>query len=225
VSRDGVVARALAEVGPDTHEKRVKYWTSALGRLVTFAEIAKLAWCGGFALWALHEEGLGLDKLWQIGHGFLLQQPHVLSPTHSPQPGDIGYQASPFQHHFIVERAEGNIIHSVDGNQPDVARRTRVVSPALTFYSIAPLLAAVGVADTIPAPAHELPHEATPAEVQHAVNNLIMTRLLDGPPNLLTVDGIIGPKSVAALQWAQRELGVPVTGAADYATKKALGLT
>lgn len=218
MSRAGVVARALAEVGPDTQDKRVRYWESALGRPVTFGEIQHLAWCGGFALCMLHEEGLALDKLWQIRHGFLLQQPHPLPITHSPQPGDIGYQDAPFRHHFIIERVDGNIVHSVDGNQPDVARRMRVISPALAFYSIAGLLP---VSDTIPAPRLS----ASPAEVQHAVNNLIMTKLLDTPPNLLTVDGIIGPKTESALRWAQRELGVPVTGHADDATQKALGLT
>lgn len=65
----------------------------------------------------------------------------------------------------------------------------------------------------------------TPAEVQHAVNGLIMRHLDDNPPGLLTVDGIIGPKSTAALEWAQRILGIPVTGNPDAATCHALGLS
>jgi hypothetical protein len=221
-----VVEKALAEVGTDTHEKRVKYWTSALGRPVTFEEIAKLAWCGGFALWALHEAGLGLDKLWHIGSGFLLQQPHPLPVTHSPQPGDIGYQASPFQHHFVIQSVDGNQVHSIDGNQPDVARRTRTISQALTFYSIAPLLALVGAADTLPAVGPQLRQPVAPAAIQHCVNNLIMKHLLDlGVPNLLTVDGKIGPLSEAAIRWAQGVLGLPQTGNPDDATCRGLGLT
>ena len=104
--RDDIVAAAVAELGPDTHEKRVKYWSSALGRPVTYQEVASLAWCGGFALYALHAAGVALDVLWHLGSGFLLQPPHPLRVTHSPLPGDLGYVDKPFQHHLICEAAE-----------------------------------------------------------------------------------------------------------------------
>lgn len=225
MTRAAVVDWALSQVGPDTHEKRVAYWTSALGRPVTFGEIEKLAWCGGFALCALHEAGLGLDVHWAIGKGFLLQPPHPLPTVKIPLPGDIGYQGSPFQHHFIVEAVDGSLVHSVDGNQPDVRRKTRALSPSLTFYSIHPLLIAAGAPFELPAPGSDVRHWTGPAEVQHALNSLMLAHPLDHSFGLLTVDGIIGPKSTEALKWAQRLLKVTVTGLPDDATSRALGLS
>jgi hypothetical protein len=222
MNRQAVVDAAVAELGADTHEKRIRYWESALGyEIHHFEEIAKLAWCGGFALYCLHTAGLALDVHWRIGAGFLLQKPHPLPRIAIPLPGDIGYLDKPFQHHFVVESVDGDTVHSVDGNQPDVRRKTRSLhAPTLTFFSIAPFL---GV--ELPSPSDPPPkHWTTPAEVQHAVNNLIVRHPLDNPPGLLTVDGIIGPKSEAAIKWAQQELGIPVTGNPDAATCRALGL-
>lgn len=224
MTRQAVVDAAIAELGADTQAKRVKYWESALGREVTYGEISKLAWCGGFALWALHEAGLAKDVLWRIGSGFLLQPPHPLPRIKVPEPGDIGYQDKPFQHHFVVESVDGALVHSVDGNQPDVRRKTRSLSPSLVFFSIQPFLDIADTEPTLPGLPPRVRHTG-PAEVQHAVNSLIMKHLADSPPNLLTVDGKIGPKSVAAIQWAQRALGVPVTGNPDAATCLALGLS
>lgn len=228
MSRQAVVAAAAAEIGPDNHERRIAYWESALGyEIHDFAEIAKLAWCGGFALYCLHAAGLAKDVHWRIGRGFLLQPPHPLPRVAVPLPGDIGYQNSPFQHHFVVEHVEAGKVHSIDGNQPDVRRKVRAIGPALAFFSIAPLLALAGVSDepTDPGVPVTLPRHATSAEVQHAVNSLIATRGGQDAPALLTVDGKIGPKSTAAIQWAQRRLGIPVTGNPDSTTCHALGLT
>lgn len=227
MTRQAVLAAAVPEIGPDTPEKRIKYWTSALGRAVTYEEIRKLAWCGGFALWALHEAGLGKDKLWKIGAGFLLQKPHPLPTIKRPEPGDIGYQDAPYQHHFIVEQVDGNLVHSIDGNQPDVRRKVRAIGAGLTFFSIAPLLTLAGKADDIPLPdpAAGLPRNVTTGETQHALNNLIMRHLANQPPALLTVDGISGPKTKATILWAQKMLGVPETGFADAVTCHALGLS
>jgi hypothetical protein len=223
VTRQAVVNAAVAELGPDTHAKRLRYWESALGHETTYESIASLAWCGGFALYCLHQAGLAKDVVWHVGSGFLLQPPHPLPRIKVPEPGDIGYQDKPFQHHFVVTEVDGALVHSVDGNQPDVRRKTRSLSPSLTFFSIAPLLK---LASELPSPSGAPPkHWTQPAEVQHAVNGLIMRHLSDSPPTLLTVDGIIGPKSVAALQWAQRVLGIPITGAPDSATCHALGLS
>lgn len=218
VSRAAVVAEAAGEIGPDTPEKRVKYWTDALGRPVTYAEIQHPAWCGIFALWCLHQAGLDTDEHWQISKGFLLQNPHPMHLTTSPQPGDIGYIASPFQHHFIVESTDDARVHSIDGNQPDIRRQSRVFSPKIVFYSIASLLQLTGADPELP------PQGAQPASVQHALNTLILARPDAAPPPLLTVDGNIGPKSEAALRWAQALLSVPVTGNPDNATCIALGL-
>lgn len=220
MSRAAVVAAAAGEIGPDTPEKRVKYWADALGRPVTYAEISHPAWCGIFALWCLHQAGLDTDEHWQIGKGFLLQSPHPMHLTTSPQPGDVGYIASPFQHHFIVESVDDTRVHSIDGNQPDIRRQSRALSPHIVFYSIASLLAL----DALPAPSARPVSWTQPATVQHALNTLILARPDAAPPPLLTVDGIIGPKSEAALRWAQALLSVPVTGSPDNATCIALGL-
>lgn len=228
MTRQAVVDAAIAEIGPDNHERRITYWESALGyEIHHFEEIAKLAWCGGFALYCLHQAGLAKDVHWRIGRGFLLQPPHPLPIVKVPQSGDVGYQGSPFQHHFVVEQVDGQLVHSVDGNQPDVRRKIRTIGPALTFFSIAPLLALAGVTDepTDPGVPTTILRHATPAELQHAVNTLLVNRGGLDVPDMLTVDGIIGPKSTAAIKWAQRRLGIPVTGNPDATTCHALGLT
>lgn len=227
MSRADFVSWAAGEIGPDSHEKRVRYFRSALGRDGTEEELKK-AWCGIFALCGLHETGLALDVKWIFGLGFLTKpdRVHWLLPViKSPLPGDIGYQATPFQHHFVVEAVDGSLVHSVDGNQPDVRRKTRSFGPALTFFSIAPLLALAGASDALPSPSVSARHWSTPAEVQHAVNSLMLAHPLDHQLPLLTVDGIIGPKSVEAIKWAQRWLKVPATGNPDDATCRALGLS
>lgn len=227
MTRQAVVNAAIAEIGPDRHDRRIAYWESALGyEIHHFEEISKLAWCGGFVLYCLHTAGLALDVRWRIGAGFLLQKPHPLRPVKVPLPGDIGYLDKPFQHHFVVESVDdAGMVHSVDGNQPDVRRKSRSIhTPTLTFYSIAPFLPVELPSPSQPPPAPRKGF-ATPAEVQHALNGLIMKHLDATPPTLLTVDGIIGPKSTAALQWAQRILGVPVTGNPDAATCFKLGLS
>lgn len=224
MSRQAIIDAASAEIGPFDQSKVDRYWKDVLppGQ---YQPGIKKAWCGAFALYCLHRAGLDTGEHWKWGAGFLLQNPHPLHVTKAPLPGDIGYQSAPFQHHFVVELVSGNLVHSIDGNQPDVRRKTRVISSALTFFSIAPLLAVAGDSDADTSPGMGIIHRATPAEVQHALNNLVMARPHASPPPLLTVDGVIGPKSTAALEWAQRELGVPVTGNPDDATCRALGLS
>ena len=225
MTRAAIVEWARGEVGPDTHEKRVRYWTSALGRPVTYAEVASLAWCGGFALCALHEGGVGIDIRWVIGKGFLLQPPRPLPVVTVPKPGDIGYQDKPFAHHFVVDSVEGSLVHTIEGNQPDVRRKTRSLTPAVTYYSIDPLLALTAAGNALTSPGSLVLRHTTAAEVQHAVNNLIMKHVQDlAVPSLLTVDGRIGPKSAAAIAWAQGVLGIHQTGNPDAATCEALGL-
>lgn len=196
--RDDVVTVAAGELGEPTPDKLAKYWKSV--GLVGGLEGGHphLSWCGIFALYCLHGAGLALDKNWKIGAGFILQQPHPLPVTHSPQPGDIGYVASPFQHHFIVETVDGPLVHSIDGNQPDIRRKTRAISAAITFYSIEPLLAAV----ELPSPSAPPPPEPSPFVLQRAVNAVILAHPLDAP-NLLKVDGVIGPLSKAAIAWCE----------------------
>lgn len=229
MTRAAVVAAAAAEIGPDTHEKRVKYWADALGRPVTYAEISHPAWCGIFALWCLHQAGLDTDEHWKIGAGFLLQNPHPMHFTTDPQPGDIGYVASPFQHHFIVESVENpsmaaRHIHSIDGNQPDIRRQSRVMSSKIVYYSIASLLALAGQPNDLPAPSARPVSWTQPKAVQNAINRLILARPDASPPELLDVDGDIGEFSTAAIKWDQALLAIPVTGNPDDQTCCALGL-
>lgn len=209
MTRAAVVEFAAAEIGPDTPDKRVKYWADALGRPVTYAEISHPAWCGIFALWCLHQAGLDTDEHWQIGKGFLLQNPHPMHLTTDPQPGDIGYIAAPFQHHFIVESVDATNVHSIDGNQPDIRRQSRPLGSHIVFYSIAGLLALAGEPDE--------PLGPTPAGIQHALNTLILAHPDASPPALLRVDGIFGPKSTTALRWAEALT-------LDDATRATLGL-
>lgn len=226
MTRAAIVDWALSQVGPISHDKRCEYWASALGKLVTCAEIQGKAWCGAFALAALHAGGVATDEHWKWGAGFLLQNPHPLHITTTPLPGDIGYQDKPFAHHFIATDIQGNLVHTVEGNTPDVKRGARVMSPAVVYFSIAPLLALAGAADALPDPTTQLRHWASPAAVQHAVNSLAMKHLLDpDTPKLLLVDGKIGPLSEAAIRWAQGVLGVAVTGNPDADTCKALGVS
>lgn len=139
MSRQAIVAAAASQIGPFDQQKVDGYWRAVL-TADQYHDGIKLSWCGAFALAMLHKAGVGLDKNWHFGSGFLLVPPHPLSVTTTPITGDIGYQDKPFQHHFIVEVAAGDVIHSIDGNQPDVRRKTRVKSSALTFYSVGSLL-------------------------------------------------------------------------------------
>lgn len=99
-------------------------------------------WCGAFALWCLHQAGVGLELFWEFGpphFGFLWN----LRTTTTPQPGDIAYLDKPFEHHAIVVTVEGDNVHTIDGNQGAAAPiKTREVplSHWTAFYSIAPLL-------------------------------------------------------------------------------------
>lgn len=223
MSRQAFVDWAVAEIGKATPEKLLRYFREAIGREPTEAELKK-SWCGIFALCGLHEVGLAKDVLWQFGRGFLLQPPHPLPFVKIPEPGDIGYLDKPFQHHFVVEAVDGALVHSIDGNQPDVRRKTRSLSPSLAFFSIQPFLEIADREPVLPGQPPRVRHTG-PAEVQHAVNSLIMKHLADEPPTLLTVDGKIGPKSQAAIRWAQRALGIAETGNPDAATCAALGLS
>lgn len=105
------------------------------------------AWCGIFALWCLTEAGLAEFK-WEFGKGFLYR----MTRTEAPKPGDIGYIEHPYQHHLIVERIEGELVHSIDGNQPRVARRVRLRKEITAFYAIEPLILAAHAKEAYPDP-------------------------------------------------------------------------
>lgn len=202
--RNAALAYAISQLGSPTASQYDHYWESALGRMATAGE-KKKAWCGIFALAALHEGGIGLDVLWRIGAGFLLQQPHPLKPLadrSKAQPGDIAYFDQPFQHHAIVESVNGTLLHTIDGNQGSpvpIKRVVRALSKPTAIYSIEPLLVALPSPSAPPGPVK------TPSDIQRAVNAFILANALTGAPALLKVDGIFGPKSQAALHWASEK--------------------
>lgn len=99
-------------------------------------------WCGAFALWALHQAGLGKDVLWEFGppnFGFLYRLPH----TNNPQPGDIAYFDTN-QHHALVTDVGliGGRLGLLNGNGTGGAVTASSIDPAQAagFYSIQPLI-------------------------------------------------------------------------------------
>ena len=129
--RARILEIATAEIGPQSKgsAKVEAYWRDVLPPEWTDARVHEYAktkeWCGCFALWCLRQAGLAKDIHWHDGLGFL--GPAKLHTTRTPSRGDIGYVSSPFQHHFVFDRIDGDgWVHSVDGNQPDVREKRRV---------------------------------------------------------------------------------------------------
>lgn len=218
-----VVEKAASQLG---QPNKAEYWSSALGKA---SPALKLAWCGIFALRCLHEAGLALGTFWVMGLGFLTKPDRTwfLPRTQAPKPGDIGYRDQPFQHHFIVESVDGDMVHSIDGNSgvhSTVNRCTHPIGHGCTYYSIAKL---VGEEEPVALPSPSTPpppNSPTSAVVQHALNSLMLKHPLEHDFPLLVVDGVIGPKSQEALRWAQRILHIPISGQIDAATLDALEL-
>lgn len=95
-------------------------------------------WCGAFALWALHQAGLGRGINWVIGQGFL----QLLPTTQSPEVGDIAYFLTN-QHHAVVTAVNPDgTVDLINGNGTGgaVSASTTPRSHVAGFYSIAPLL-------------------------------------------------------------------------------------
>lgn len=131
--RQTILSVASNEIGPQDPKK---YWLDVIPEHPGFSG----AWCGGFTLWVLHQAGVAKDISWEMGKGYCYRLPI----TNSPLPGDIAYFDQPYQHHAIVESIDGNVLNTIDGNQPGntVARRTRPRDTVTAFYSIEPLLSA-----------------------------------------------------------------------------------
>lgn len=202
--RGAVVSAAVSQLGQGN---LAEYWSDALGKPQQSAP--KLAWCGIFALRCLHVAGLAQHVHWVYGRGFLsTPDGHYLMPmTDKPQPGDIGYRDQPFQHHFVVEAVDGEQVHSVDGNSgahSSVNRCTHPIGHGCTYFSIAPLIAQVGVQDPPTLPAQGLTHPLpTNAALQHSLNSLMLAHPLEHSLSMLLVDGIVGARTTAAIKWAQ----------------------
>lgn len=218
MTRQDVVDAAIRHIGnPDTDA----IWKEALAPKDYTSGITK-AWCGATALTCLHEAGLALTVFWRWGLGFL--EVNKLPKVKIPEPGDIAYYDKPYQHHAIVEHVDGDLLHTIDGNQGNgfdaltgkpgtTCRRVQRQLSHGVYYSIAPFLPAV----TEPAP----PPAMTTAEIQHALNTAIaasqgspMLAPLNG--HLLTVNGELDEPTKAALAWlkstdpvAYSALGLP----------------
>jgi hypothetical protein len=96
-------------------------------------------WCGAFALWCLHQAGLGKDIYWQIGLSFLSK---YLPTTTNPMAGDIAYFNNN-EHHAVVTDPDIGIPGSVgliNGNGVGGAVTASTSSNAAAYYSIQPLI-------------------------------------------------------------------------------------
>jgi hypothetical protein len=140
--RDLVIQAAIAEL---ENRNPSKYWDDVW----KYGGPRPEHWCGAFALWCLHQAGLGLDIDWKFEpedrkYGFLYNLPIVEQAL----VGDILYVSKPYQHHAVIEGFDGKTVWTVDGNSylkagpkiPRVVRHERELSPNLTIYSIEPLI-------------------------------------------------------------------------------------
>ena len=137
--REAIVQAAAGELGSLDHHV-ADYWESC-GLTAPFPP----QWCGAFALSRLHAAGCGLAVKWVIGQGFLLVAPHALRVVTVPRPGDVSYKPHPFQHHAIVERVEGNVVHTIDGNQGPplyIKRAQHPIGVGHVYFDISPLIPA-----------------------------------------------------------------------------------
>jgi murein L,D-transpeptidase YcbB/YkuD len=134
-------------------------------------------------------------------------RPLGLPLVRRPEPGDVGYQHLPFQHHFLVESVGEYTYTSIDGNQgtPGVQRKNRAFkTPGVQFYSLRPLLR-----DTEPAPAPVRPtlRLGSTGDVVRTVQTI-----LNAHGAQLVVDGQMGPVTVLAVQSLQRRAGLDADG-------------
>ncbi len=97
-------------------------------------------WCGGFALWTLHQAGLAKNLIWTIGLGFLSGN---LPTTQNPQIGDIAYFTTN-EHEAVVvgvDLAAGTVdLINGNGTGGAVSASTTPISHVAAFYSIQDLL-------------------------------------------------------------------------------------
>lgn len=131
--RDRFLRAAAKELGSTN-------WEKYLQGVVEQTPTERPYWCGIFALWAAHKAGYACDWTWDLstGRGFLYRLP----VTTDPQPGDIAYLHA-YQHHAIVEKVEGDIIHTIDGNSgaapTRVLRNVRHRGEVAFFYDTSPM--------------------------------------------------------------------------------------
>jgi surface antigen len=133
--RNNVVQAAISQLG---QKNPIPYWVNTTG----MSQPSTQSWCGAFALWALHQAGLAINKNWINGKGFLLTQPTSLSTTHTPKPGDIAYFDN-YQHHAVVANVyPDGTIDLINGNGTNgaVTPSHPKASSVTAFYSIQPYI-------------------------------------------------------------------------------------
>ena len=143
-ARTRVVERARREVGDQNPDR---YYTLVAHEFEGHAH--DKAWCGVFALWCYVSEGL-CSWVWSVevhAPGFAWRLPR----TTEPKPGDLAvFEKNPrtgatLWHHAIVERVEGDEVHTIDGNalpfpREGVAHATHPIDENVRFYSVEPLI-------------------------------------------------------------------------------------
>lgn len=200
---------------------RAGYWLKALG----YDPGKSKHWCGAFFLAGLHDCGLALHHKWGIdGTGM---QALRLPIVQRPEPGDMGYDHTPYQHHFLVEDVGETTYSSIDGNQgsPGVQRKSRAFkTTGITFYSIAPLLRLTEPApprwddETEPGPPK---HPTLRLGAKHEAVRVLQVKL-NAHGARLVADGSFGPLTTLAVQSFQRRAGLDADGIVGPLTWRAL---
>ncbi len=131
--RKAVVDAALSKLGATNGNE---FWADTLPG-VPPSDYPK-DYCGGFALWAIHQAGLGLNLDWKIGSGFLIPN---LSQTKNPKPGDIAYFAHN-EHHAVVRDVSNGSVGLINGNGAggQVTQSIAPMSTVTAFFSLEKLL-------------------------------------------------------------------------------------
>jgi hypothetical protein len=222
--REEIVRIAAAEIGPQGKgsPQVYAYWRDVLPPAWSDAQVKLYAktkeWCGGFALWCIRRAGLAQGTQWLDGIGFVgPAKLRRLTIVETPLPGDVAITPVPFWHHAIVERCDAATLVTIDGNQPDVRRKTRPRPPGtkITYYSIDRFIKAeeITLPDVPPLNLATIRRGSTGNDVK-----TLQMRLA------ISVDGSFGPVTEAAVIAFQKTAGLVADGVVGPKTWAALGL-